>query len=63
MERTIMIAGEQDQYHFSQGCAEAIAELGAKAFISYNPADFDKCDAVLLPGSWTGINAYAAAFR
>lgn len=57
MERTIMIAGELDQYHFSQGCAEAITELGAKAFISYDPADFDICDAVLLPGSWTGINA------
>ena len=57
MERTIMIAGEHDEYHFSQGCVDAITELGAKAFISYDPGDFDRCDAVLLPGSWTGINA------
>lgn len=57
MERTIMIAGEKDEYHFSQGCVEAITELGSNAFVSYDPADFDRCDAVLLPGSWTGINA------
>lgn len=57
MKKRIMIAGEQDQYNFSQGCVEAMTELGAEAFISYDPVDFDQCDCVLLPGSWTGINA------
>ena len=48
--KKIMIAGFVEPDEKYENYVEAIAKLGADPFISLNVEDFDKADALILPG-------------